>query len=281
MILSLKSCLDDYVIDYARPERCDLGRIGFAQTRLIEFFGADLDVATLRSRDGRKYRAHRLSQNVSDSTIRREMGVLLRSMRFAAEEEKLDAVPFMKLPPESPARERWLTEAEVGAVMAVPMGPRERLFLYISFSTGARMTAVATVPRKNVDLVNGYIDFRDPALKVTRKRRVKVKISSILLPILEEAMALPGQPDDPVIGRGGPIGPHIKRIFKRAGIDEKGVRCHAARRTFVTWALLNGEAIARVAAAVGDNPTTLERNYCNVLPQHTGGAVEAATTPPR
>lgn len=277
----LDDCLRLYQVEHAKPNRCDLKRIKYAEAALLRALGADRDVATLKRADARAYREARQAEGASDSTIRREInGVLKAALRHAWKEERIAAVPFLDAPPESAPRERWFTEAEVTRIFEQPMNERTRLFLYVAFGTGARKTAIATVPVKRVDVANGYIDFRDPALKVTKKRRVKVKIADFLLPIIKEAIT-GKKPDDLLIGEGGDIGPHVKRVLRAAGIDERGVAAHAFRKTFVNWSLLNGAEPARVAAAVGDRLATLERNYLNALPQHTAGAVNAAVQPPK
>lgn len=278
---ALKSCLNDYIVEHLRPNGSDVRRPTFAVTNLCAFFGDDRDVNTLTKKDERNYRAARLADGASDSTIRREMGFAMAAFNFAADEERIAHVPAWKLPPESAARERWFTEDEMVKLMEQPMSDRARLFISIALGTGARREAITTLPVKRVDFVNGYIDFRDPKqapVRAKRKRRVKTKMNDWLRPIMERACA-GKKPNDLVIGEGSDPSRAVKVLLRKIGIEEKGIAGHAFRRTFTMWAFLNGAKLAEVSAATGDTMQTLEKSYMKLLPAHTAGAVNAINNP--
>lgn len=287
MTLGLKKCLDDYTIEICKVEGIGTARVGYAATRLIEFFGPERDVATMKRKDGRDYRSHRWKVGVSDSTIRRELGVLLRAAGHAVDEERLDAVPSIKLPPESQPRERWFTEAEVLRILEQPMSEDCRLLFYIGLFTGARLGAILNLTYPRVDWEHGFIDFCVPGERITRKRKVKIKMAAELrVPLrvrYEATLADPNArrvPKGPEKGaqyviRKPTVGREVKRVLRAAGIDEPGVNVHALRRTFVTWSLLNGADLASVSAATGDNVSTLQKSYLKLFPQHTANAVNA------
>lgn len=277
-VIELKPALTSYIVEYARPERCDLKRIGFAGDRLMEFFGAERDIESLTRHDIRGYRAKRLTDGVTDSTIRRELVVLRRVVGHAEEEERISVVPAIKLPPESAPRERWFTEDEAKKIMEQPMSKRLHIFLHIAFGTGARMDAIETLEVGRVDLDGDFIDFRDPRRKISKKRRVKTSIVDWLKPVLAEACAGKA-PTDLVMGPGSSIGPEFKRVLAKAGISEKGVRCHSIRRSFIMWSLVSGAKLLEVAAAVGDSLTTLERSYISINATQARGATSTITNP--
>ena len=278
----LAACLDDYIEQHLKPARADVVRAGYARDSLVDFFGADRDVQTLTRKDGRKYRAKRLKDGVTDSTIRRDMGFGMSAFRFAAEEEKIGAVPVWKLPPEGAAREVWFTEDQVVKILEQPMSEPMRLAIYIALGTGARREAIVTLPVGRVDLKGGFIDFRDPKKPVTRKRRVKTKMSDWLVPLLSKAcegkapadLVLGGNPKTPK-HNARRISDEFGRILKALGLHDKGVGLHCIRRTFVVWSLTNGATMASVSAATGDNVATLEKHYIAYLPEHTSGATSA------
>lgn len=275
MTYTLKRCLDDLIVERLKPNGSDTARAQFAADRLIEFFGAQTDVGTLSRKGFRDYRAKRLRAGVNDSTIRRELGVIKAALNFAAEEEKITSVPVVKLPPETPARERWFSEEEVERLMSQPMSEPMRLALYLALGTGARRGAIADLTVGRVDLAGGFIDFRNPKRPVSRKRRVKTKIADWLRPKLVEACK-GRKADDLVVGLPPyEISRRMKAMLEAIGIDEKGISLHAMRRTFVTWALLNGAKPAEVSAATGDRIETLERSYLKLFAQHAAGAVNA------
>lgn len=282
MIYTIRRCLTDYLCQHLRPQGSDVVRAQYAADRLIEFFEGDTDVETLNMRRGaRDYRAKRLRMGVNDATIRRELGLLKAALNFAAEEERIAAVPVFKLPPDTAPRERWLTEDEVVKLMEQPMSDRARLFIYLAVGTGARREAIVTLPVRRVDLKDGYIDFRDPKRTVSKKKRVKTTINKKwLLPLLVKACEGKG-PDDLVIGEGdcASVSREVKKLLRAIGIDEKGISVHSFRRTFVVWSLTNGASSASVSAATGDRIETLERSYVKYFPSHTAGAVNAIPPP--
>lgn len=276
-MLRLDTCLRHFQLEYGIPEGIDVRRVRFASDRLIEFFGADRDVQTLKRRDVKAYRAKRLKDGVTDSTIRRELGVLRRALDHAAEEERIDQVPVVKLPPEGQPRERWFSEDEMVKIMEQIMSDRLRVAISLAIGTGARRGAIQDLTVRRVDLANGFVDYRNPKLKLTRKRRTKVKIVDWLKAILVRACE-GKKPDDLVIGEGPNISVEFKKILKSIGIDEKGVSIHCVRRTFVCWAFLNGATPASVSAATADNISTLEKSYFKMFPQHSAGAVDSIPT---
>jgi integrase len=280
--MKLKRVLSDYIIEVLKPARADVRRAGVCQENLCAFFGEDRDAETIKRKDGRDYRAKRLRDGVTDSTIRRELGFLMAALRHAAEEERIDAVPAMKLPPEGRPRKRWYTEDEVVKLMEQPMSERARNYIYLALGTGARKTAIVTVKVKKVDLHNGYIDYDDENLPLTRKRRAKVKIADWLLPRVK-VMCAGKKADDSVIGSNGPqeVSKEVKRILKAIGIDERGVNCHAFRKTFAMWALINGASMKAVADSLGDTVQTVEKSYTDAFPQNTAAAVNAINNPER
>ena len=286
MTYTIKRCLDDFIVEKLKPQHADIGRAQYAADRLLEFFDPKRDVATLTPKDIRAYRAKRLRDGVSDSTIRRELGVLKSACNFAAEEEKIEAVPVWKLPPEGVPREVWFSEDQVEKILEQPMSDTMRLAIYLALGTGARREAIVTLPVGRVDLAGGFVDFRDPRKPVTRKRRVKTKASAWLLPLLAKACA-GKSPSELVIG-GNPktpkhnmrrISDEFSRTLKALDLYEKGVGLHSLRKTFINWAFLNGAKSAEVSAATGDNIATLEKHYVRMTAQHTAGATGAIPDP--
>lgn len=272
MTYRLSSCLKDFIVLHLRPKRAELSRPQFAIDRLVEFFGADRDVETIARKDIRKYRDKRLAAGVVDATIRRELSVLKSALEFACEEDRIRAVPVFKLPEDGQPRERWLTEAEAKALMDLEMPETVRLVLYIAFGTGARRGAILDLRVGRVDFRNRYIDFRDPSRPVTKKRRVKTKMSDWLVPIMEKACA--GKKPEDLVVETTPqyVSANVKRLLKKIGVEERGVGIHCIRRTFTTWAFLGGATPAAVSAATGDNISTLEKSYLKLFPEHSAGA---------
>jgi integrase len=264
-----------YAWEHCRPAGVDLRRLCIVARNFCAFFGLDRDPQTLKRADIRAYREHRLNQGVTDPTIRREFAFLKAAMNHELREERFQMVPHVEMPPQGNPRKRFLQEEEVARVMRQPMPHRIRMFFILAFATAARARAIEELTWDRVDFANGLIDYRVPGRDHKKKRRAIVPMSDELRRRLEAAWARPNRnPDDPyVIGRG-PRGSvsctysECKAVMRAAGIDELGVARHVARKTFASHALQAGVPIAKVAAVLADNPTTAEKAYAFILPQH-------------
>jgi integrase len=264
-----------YAWEHAQPSGMDLGRLCTIARNLCTFYGLDRDPQTLKRADIRAYREWRLGQNVTDPTVRRELAFLKAAINHERREERFTVVPHIDMPPQGNPRKRFLTEEEVKAVMRQPMPHRIKMFFILAFATAARAKAIEELTWDRVDFTNGLIDYRVPGRTYKKKRRGLVPMSDELRRRLEAAWERPTRdPADPyVIGRG-PKGAvsctyqQCKEVMRSAGIDEAGVARHVARKTFASHALQAGVPIAKVAAVLHDNPTTAEKAYAFILPQH-------------
>lgn len=273
-VVTIHSSLRDYQVEHCKPNGIPCKRIGYAAERLCKGIGRDKDVTRLKRADIRSYRAQRLTDGVTDSTVRRELGVLSAALHHAAKEERIAAVPLVELPPEGEPRRRALTQEEVSRLVAHPMSLRCRTFVLIALATGARAGAIEELKWSQVDLARGIIDFRVAGARKTKKRRAVVPIADFLTPVLTDLKAKATH--DFVLDRGRSIYFDVRKALAGIGIKEKGVACHVFRKTFATLAIQSGVELSKVAAALGDTTATTEKNYVHLLPHALMGAVNAA-----
>jgi integrase len=264
-----------YIHEHAAPKGCYVPRIARAAANLCQFHGADRHPASLKRADHRAYLEHRTRQGVVPSTVRRELAMLSAAINHDFKEERLAAGVKIPLPPMSAPRTRFLTEDEMKRVMAQPMSHRIRMFFRLAFATAARARAVEELRWDRVDFVNGIIDYNVPGARRTNKRRAILPMSDELRRVLEAAYIRPGRdPADPYVIGLGPRGrvsctyDECKAVMRAAGIDERGVARHVCRKTWASHALQNDVPMAKVAAYLADNPTTVEKAYAFILPEH-------------
>lgn len=233
------------------------------------------------------YLAMRAKEGVADGTIRREIAVLRAALNWACREEPpwIERAPNLDVPPPPPPRERWLTKAELGGLLAACRGPYLRLFVMLAYHTAARSGAILDLTWDRVDLDHGRIEYNRAGRRRTNKRRATVPINAALLSALQSARPLAVAEPDPdgndrtphvIQFRGRPI-LSIKKSFaeacRRAGIADCSP--HVLRHTSATHMVMAGVPLAEIARMLGDTEATVERVYGKHSPDFLRRAADA------
>jgi integrase len=233
------------------------------------------------------YTALRLSLEIAPGTIRRELGAFKAALSWACERKVFEKVklPAFKLPPDGQAREVFLLEDEedrfykevVGTEMtgAKPLSRIAR-FVALALDTAARKYAIETLTWDRVDLKARTISYRDPLVRVSRKRRSVVPISSRLLPVLVRAHQ--ERTSEYVLGTGGSVRSAWETLLCRrelAWAAKKDLHIHDLRRTWATLAARAGVELWDIAGVLGDTLSTVSKHYAHHRPDHLRGAVDA------
>ena len=220
----------------------------------------------------REYTAARLAEGVSEGTIRTELSALRAALRWALAAD----APKIVLPPASAPRERWLTPAEVGRVLAACSRAHVKLFVLTALHTAARSGAILSLTWDRVDLENRLIDFRDPGRAATRKRRARTPINDALLPALVAARTA-AQTGHVIEFSGSPVGSvkhAIRDTAARAGVP--GVTPHVFRHTAATWMAQRGVSLWDIAGMLGHSDTKMVADtYGHHSPEHLRDAAAA------
>lgn len=216
---------------------------------------------------------------VTDGTVRRELGALVAVLNWAQEKRLVAGaeVPIVTLPPASRARDVWLDEREESELYALALGHslgRERLsrltrFVALALDTAARKAAIEGLTWDRVDLGVGLIDFRDPGVKLTRKRRVPIPVATRLRPVLERAWH--ERTGDYVLDHAG----NIRKTWETflSGTRWPDLHIHDLRRTWATLAARRGVALWQIAGVLGDTVEAVGAHYAHHAPDHLRGAV--------
>lgn len=243
-----------------------------------------LPAVTQKDKDGvdkvEEYVLLRQEADAAPATIRHELSRLRACFNWcAAPKQKiigLADVPVFDLPPDSPARDRWLRGPEIRKLLdsaaALRLGERlsriER-FLWLALETGARLMAILELTWDRVDFELGTINYNVPGRRKTKKRRAVVPISAALRPVLLRAYE-ERENDYVCCSLSLSIWRGVKAVAKHAGIE--GVSPHVLRHTAATHMLRNGVPIWQVAGILGNTVAMVEKAYGHHVPD---GLVDA------
>jgi integrase len=227
-----------------------------------------------------------------DGTVRRDLGALNAVLAWAVRKKLIPAGerPHLDMPPEGAARDVWLRENERDAFWTAllaydPDGTgrlgRVTLFGCVALETGARKRAIEGLTWDRVDLGAGLLDFRDPGLRATKKRRVPVPVSDRLRPVLERALA-EARPGARFVlpGEGGSTRTAWGTWLASSGCPYSYVTPHVMRHTWATLAARAGVSMSAIAAVLGDTVTTIEKHYLHHSPDYLRAAVNARRAAP-
>jgi len=221
---------------------------------------------------------------ISNETINRDLATLSAALR-KAHDWKLIEKPFkITLLPKPPARERYLTRAEVARLYWHLRQPRKDgkayphlpLFCRIALNTGARPGAILSLTWDRVDFARRILWFPVPGRAQTNKRASVISFDHKLEGALRVAKARrdakaaedPDYPNHVIIFEGEPVKVIRKSLvtaMKAVGIHDASP--HTLRHTFATWAAMGGAPLYILGGALGhSNPSTTAR-YAKYQPE--------------
>lgn len=229
-----------------------------------------------------------------NGTIRRELGVLTAAQNWAYRANLIPASALRPIskPVEPPPTDRWLLRSEAVAYLTAAQGKSVRLtrayrILAAALFTGARRRAIETLTWDRIhlnvanaqlcseaiaagngpppNLTYGWIDYRDPTIRQTKKRRARSPISPDMALVLLRAHKERISPF--YADTTGGARTTLRTAARKAGLKDIDI-CHVLRHTFATWAAQDGVPMADIAYALGDTITTTEKRYAHMHPDY-------------
>lgn len=278
---------------YARDHGSEVARpdvIGTSLMALIPFWSG-LTVGDVKGETCRRYARSRVTTRgapegetraISQSSTRRELGVLQAAINFCHREGYLTYATKVTRPEAPPARDRWLTRAEAARMLwAVRGEPRRRhlaRFILVALYTGTRKDAILRLgflPNTAggwVDVDQGVLHRRGTQERETKKRRPPMKLSRKLLAHCRRWRAMG---DTWVVSYQGQRVGSIKRSFNAvcegAGLED--VTPHTLKHTAITWAMQKGMQLDDAAHYFGTSRETIMRVYWHHSPHFQQDAV--------
>ena len=275
--LTVSKCLDDYEKEHVNVKVTDKQRQIDAMRHLRTFFGnkllRDVDIPACRGYaearrtgavgGGKRHAGDRARG--SDSTIRRELNVLVAAISHARRWKRLDgAEPVVELPKgAAPDEALWLTKDELASTY-LHADPDTQDFITLAYWTAARRASIETLRVEQVNLATGRINLRKAGTAVTGKRKPLLAIHPKCEPVLRRRVE--------AADGGWLFGPTVdfyrpfRRACRAAGIDGARAHPHVLRHSRATHRLQPGKSIGDVAKLLGDTIATVERVYGHHCP---------------
>lgn len=253
-------------------------RLRYAVRALAPFW-ADLTADAVKGSTCQRYVRER---GVAQSTARRELGTLQAALTMAHREGLLIHPVQVTLPARSEPRDRWLTRAEVRALLRAA-SPHLRRFIIIALMTGRRKRSILRLrwtPALDagwIDTARNRITFRGRREAETAKRRGEIPMPRQLSYLARRWQAEDGAGAAHVIQWEGEPVASIKRAWReaaaRAGLED--VRPHDLKRTAVTWAFQRGMTMEDATGWFETTAATLEAVYKRHSPEFHRRALAA------
>lgn len=268
------------IVDAYLEDRRSVGvvsiKVLMARAKPIKKYWGKRLAIHIKRENCRKYTEKRRAKELSDATIRDELGLLRSAFRFAYKEGWVDREVWVERPPAPPPRDRFLTVEEALRLLQACRSYHLKLFVKIALNTGARSGAILDLTWDRVDLKNRRIDFNCKDLDRRAKPRAIVPINDELFRVLEQAQRL--ATTDFVIEYGGKQVGSIKHSFRwaadKAGLV--GVTPHTLRRTAATIMANNGVSMWQVAGMLGHlDVQTTQKYYAKHSLDHLRDAANA------
>ena len=296
-------CLADYCEKHgptvARPEG-----LAVEIERLAEFFG-DRVVAEITEVLCREYVDWRCAQTdkratkgkgrtIKPTTARRELVTLSAALNWCFRNKKLDRPVAIMLPKVAERRERYLTRAQVAALLWAALGfnrdgTRNRFrinrhlarFILIGLYTGTRHDAILRLQWMSstsggwFDLESGVLYRRPQDAIETNKRRTPSPIPPRLMPHLVRWRRLSTQ--YVIEYDGKPIASQLRRAWtgarEMAALGPE-VTPHVLKHTCATLMLQNKISTWDVAGVLGTSEAVIRKTYGHHSVEHLRQAVD-------
>lgn len=251
--------LDRYYDEHGR-HTTDPKRIHYAIDALKPFWSND----TIHDITPNRVRQYGSFRNVSNGTLRRELGTLRSAIRHAWKERRIPEDIYIPLPPKPEVQEKWLTDEEFARLLtACKHQPELWLYCLIRRYTGQRSVAVLSLTWSSIDLGRRVIHWGSGK---GAKRRAKIQ--KIISQQLYEALdSFYGKRNEKVISY---TPESIKTVFYRAAdrANITGASPSWLRHTCITRLLQNGATIEQVSEYVGLSVQMIQRTYWHHSPDH-------------
>lgn len=222
---------------------------------------------------------YRKSRGVMDGTLRRELQTLVAAVNYGVRHKllKTEDVPLIDLPRPSAPRRVYLNDQEERDFYQLALAQsgqrleRISIFVALALDTAARRDAIVSLTWDRVDFHASTIDYNEPGMAQTNKRRALVPISKRLRPILERAYQ--ERTNEFVLFSDADIRPQWERWIKTTQFQH--IHPHDLRRTFATLNIQAGVPLVNVAAILGDDVKTVLIHYGHFVPGNAQAAVDA------
>lgn len=244
-------------------------RAGYSIKALLPHFRGQ-PVNAITSKDYSRYVALRRADGISDSTIRRELGVVRTAYRYVKThlEWNVPDFPNHVLPPKPPSRVRWLTDQEYTDLMKAARESKAKYlapFIQLAVNTGMRKSELLDLEWKRVDIQQRLIHLTPDLQK--GKRYSSVPLNAGSLAALEELAN-----DSPHVFPVKDLKKAFAAAVKNAEVED--FRIHDLRHTCASWMIQKGASINEVAEVLRHKDIHTTMIYAHLSPEGARSAVD-------
>lgn len=291
--LTVRQALEQYKTEHVERNVIAKRRAAYAIAHLKAFF-KDTPLSEVDIPASRAYADARRSGQIgggekhlgrsrvgSDSTIRRELGLLVAAANHARKWKRIthDDMPSIDRPPEAYQEARWLTKDELRQAIDLCDDLRLKAFIQIAYYTAGRRRSIETLRKDQIDLRQGRINLRGSNETVlqckSKKRRPIVPLFSEIRPVVERLMS--ESSNEWLFGDPNSMYVRYTKHMKRINLEHKG-HPHILRHSRATHLLQRGASIYDVARLLGDTILAVDRVYGHHSPEHLADTLAKYTS---
>ncbi|MBK1633764.1 recombinase XerD [Thiohalocapsa halophila] len=239
---------------------------------------------TLTAADVGEYIQIRKAEEVSNSTINRELEVLSAAITYAVREWawQLPNPVSGRMLKEPEGRLRWVTKAQAAALIraaeaAAGKAPHLAPLITLALHTGMRRGELLGLEWSRVDLPSAVIYLEADHTKTARRRTVPLNAVARGAIMQQARFRAAHCPDARWVfcTRGGEHIASVKTAFKRAceraGIED--FRFHDLRHTCAAWLVQSGVPLTEVRDVLGHSTINMTERYAHLAPENTRAAL--------
>jgi len=207
--------------------------------------------------------------NVKASTAQRDLSVLKAILNKAQREGLLETLPSFPKQKKQPNRERYLTEAELGALVEASAQHLKPIIL-VAVDTGGRRSELLGLDWADVSLELKLVRFRNT--KNGEDRNVPLTERSLL-----ELIHLGPLPAGPVFTFNGKAISDVKTAFRKAArrANVKDIRLHDLRHTYASRLARKGVPLYNIQKLMGHKSYEMVLRYAHLDPDFGREAIAA------
>tara|TARA_A100000172_G_C3039654_1_gene109938 strand:+ start:948 stop:1958 length:1011 start_codon:yes stop_codon:yes gene_type:complete len=267
--MSVKELLNLYY-DHAKSKTEHSDRLKYEIAKVSRYPIGDLRLGYLSGKHVANMRDEMLDEGLSPSTVRKYMGLLQRAINTGRKELGIplthDAVALAKKPPESPSRDRVLTEEEWNSLLAACETSSVyfmKEFVIVARETMTRRSELLNLTKYDVNFDN-YTAFI-PKTKNGTPRHIGLSPRAIevlkSLPLAVDGRYFPLNMFSPKYAKNN-FSKAFARCVKKAGLEN--FRLHDCRHISATLAAEDGWTISELSAQGGWKSLSQLKRYTHV-----------------
>jgi integrase len=249
----------------------------------LHLYFAGRDICDMKRHDVRAYIAHRQTQGIKLSTIRRELCLFRAAINFVNVEFDLtlpNPVSRLSLSTGEP-RVRWITRQEAKKLLyeaekTAVLRPHLPVFIRLALNTGCRRGELLNLEWSRVDTEHHKILLEARHTKARKRRTVPLNDDALRTLMRIRHWQTEKKLNTPYVfgyekGKITTFKASWKSALQRSGIEN--FRIHDLRHTFASWLVMDGVSIYIVKDLLGHASITQTEIYAHLAPDQGSEAV--------